>query len=174
MKRYLAPDLTVASILDISPELLDRHGIRGLILDADNTLVPRQQYALDHAVTNWIRRLQDHGRRLCILSNSGHVRKVAGMVAPFEMAAISLARKPFPSGFRRALTALGTTARETAMVGDQMLTDILGGNLAGMLTIMVEPLSTNDFIGYRLMRPLERRLMRRWSMPVDLPVRGED
>ena len=162
MHRWLAPRLVLPSVCEVTPALLDERGITGIILDADNTLVPRKDYKLEPEVAAWIETMQASGRKLCVLSNSQHVRRVAAMVAPYQMPAFSLARKPFGSGFRRAMKALGTTAEQTVMIGDQLLTDILGGNLAGMLTIFVPPMTGNDFVLYRVMRPVERRLLRRW------------
>ncbi|NUQ02106.1 MAG: YqeG family HAD IIIA-type phosphatase [Armatimonadetes bacterium] len=163
MRSLLSPKLMVSSVLDITPQLLDRYGIRGLILDADNTLVPRKQYVLEAAIIDWIGVLQLSGRKLCILSNSRHVRRIAAMMEPFGIPTFSLARKPMRPGFRRAMKAIGTTVEETAMIGDQLLTDIVGGNRVGILTIMVAPLSGNDFVLYRFMRPLERRLLQRYQ-----------
>ncbi|MBI2300959.1 MAG: YqeG family HAD IIIA-type phosphatase [Armatimonadetes bacterium] len=159
----LKPDLVVCGVLELTPKFLDAHRIRGLILDADNTLVPRSRYELPADVIDWIEGLQASGRRLCILSNSAHVRRVAAMVEPYGMTAISMAQKPFRSGFRRALAGLGTAPAETAMVGDQLFTDILGGNAAGLLTVLVRPITGSDFVGYRPVRPLERWLLRRWE-----------
>ncbi len=163
MRRWLAPRLVLPSVCEVTPALLDQYGITGVILDADNTLVPRKDYQLDPPVAAWIELMQASGRRLCVLSNSQHIRRVAAMVAPYQMPAFSLARKPFRSGFRRAMKALATTPEQTVMIGDQILTDILGGNLAGMLTIFVPPMTGNDFVLYRLMRPMERRMLRHWA-----------
>jgi HAD superfamily phosphatase (TIGR01668 family) len=146
----------------LTPEFCAEHGIRGIILDADNTLVPRKDYILREDTEAWIRSLQAAGCKLCILSNSGHPKAVAEMVGAHGMHTLCLARKPLRAGYRRALAHLGTALSESAMVGDQLFTDILGGNRMGMLTIMVRPMSTNDFILYRLFgRPVERPLMRR-------------
>lgn len=163
MSRWLRPDLFLDHVTDLTPELLRARGWRGVILDADNTVVPRSRYQLDERTAGWLHALTAAGVRLCILSNSAHFRQVAAMAEPHGMAAIAFARKPFASGFRRALRALGTTPAETVMVGDQLFTDILGGNLAGLTTVMVPPLTGDDFIGYRLLRPVERRLLRRWT-----------
>ncbi len=163
MRRWLQPRYMVPKVTDLTDELLAGLGIRGVILDADNTLVPRQCYDFEPEVRQWVEAHLAAGRRLCILSNSQHFRKVAQMVAGYDIPTISLARKPLRSGFARALRAIGTRPEETAMVGDQLLTDILGGNLAGLTTIMVAPLSGNDFVLYKLVRPFERRLVRRWG-----------
>jgi HAD superfamily phosphatase (TIGR01668 family) len=163
-RHWLRPDVMVPSVLDLTPERLAQWGVRGLVLDADNTLVPRNRYALTPEVHAWLDAVRASGVRCCILSNSASPRKVAAMVSTFDMPALSLARKPLAAGFRRALTLLGTTPAETAMVGDQVFTDILGGNRMGLLTVLVRPVSTNDFILYRLLgRTLERPLLRRWQ-----------
>lgn len=167
----LRPDLVLGSVLELTPGFLAARGLRGLMFDADNTLVPRSHYHPSPAVAAWLEGLRAAGIALCILSNSRHIAKVAAMGQAFGMPAISLARKPARSGFVRALKLLGTAADETAMVGDQLFTDILGGNLAGVTTILVPPLHHRDFILYRPLRPVERRLLRRWGL--HLPARTE-
>ncbi len=163
MMNWLRPRLRLARVQDITPELLAAHGIEAVLLDADNTLVPRSQYELDHEVAQWVAALQAAGHRLCILSNSHKVGQVAAMGALHDMASISLAKKPFATGFRKAMALCGSRPETTAMVGDQLLTDIVGGNRQGLLTIMVDPLTGRDFILYSLLRPFERRLLRRWQ-----------
>jgi len=160
---WLRPKLRVPRVQDITPELLDAHGVEAVLLDADNTLVPRSRYTLDDEVAAWVARLQDAGHKLCILSNSHKVTKVAAMGDRHGMPAISLAKKPFGVGFRKAMLLCGSTPETTAMVGDQLLTDIVGGNRQGMLTIMVDPLTGRDFLLYSLLRPWERRMLRRWQ-----------
>ena len=162
-KSWLWPDLYLERIIDITPELLAEHGLRALIMDADNTLVPRSDYVLDKPTAAWIERLQAAGVKFCILSNSMQARAVGEMVAPYGIPTLSRARKPAKAGFYRALRAIDATIDETAMVGDQLFTDIVGGNRMGMTTIMVKQVTTNDFIVYRLLgRTLERPLMARW------------
>lgn len=163
MNRLLTPTFVLSSVLELTVERLDELDVRALILDADNTLVPRNQYQLDAPVIAWIEALQASGRKLCVLSNSASPRRVAAMVAPWGIPTLSLARKPLRGGFARALRLLDTPAAQTAMVGDQLLTDILGGNAAGLRTVMVRPVSSNDFVLYRWFgRRVERRVLRRW------------
>jgi len=167
-RQLIMPDHCLASVHDLTCERLAEWGVRALIMDADNTLVPRSAYHLDTRTRAWLQALLDGGVRLCILSNSAQPRKVARMVAELGIPTLALARKPARSGFRRALAAMGVEARETAMVGDQLFTDIVGGNRMGMRTVLVRPCSDNDFIVYRLLgRTLERPLLRqRWREPL--------
>ena len=169
VRQLIRPDHCLDSVLDLSPEQLAAWGIRALLMDADNTLVPRNAYHLEPATRDWLLSLQAAGIGLCILSNSAQPRKVARMVAELGIPTLALARKPARSGFRRALSALGVEPREAAMVGDQLFTDIVGGNRMGLRTILVRPCSDNDFIVYRLLgRTLERPLLRRrWARGAD-------
>ncbi len=162
LHRWLHPTHVFDRVHDVQPDWLAAHGLRALLLDADNTLVPRHAYHLDDETRAWIELLLSHQLRLAILSNSASPRQVAKMVADYDIPTLALARKPARSGFRRALQRLDVTPAETAMVGDQLFTDILGGNRMGLRTILVPPCSTNDFIVYRLFgRTLERPLLRR-------------
>ncbi|MBI5830878.1 MAG: YqeG family HAD IIIA-type phosphatase [Armatimonadetes bacterium] len=165
LSHLIRPDHCLDTVLELTPERLAGWGIRALIMDADNTLVPRNAYHLDTATRAWLEALIADGVRLCVLSNSAQPRKVARMVAELGIPTLALARKPARAGFRRALAAMAVEAGETAMVGDQLFTDIVGGNRMGMRTVLVRPCSTNDFIVYRLLgRPLERPLLRRrWA-----------
>lgn len=160
----LRPDYRLPGVCDVTPAWLTERGLRGVILDADNCLVPRQKYLLNEPTSAWFEAVLGAGVQVCILSNSGHVRQVQAMVEPFGVKAISLARKPLGSGFRRALALLGTTPAETVMVGDQILTDILGGNAAGLTTVYVPPLTNRDFVLYGPFRRLERRWLRNWGL----------
>lgn len=166
-RHWLHPTHCFDRVHDLRPEWLAAQGLRALLLDADNTLVPRHAYTLDDETRAWLELLLAAEVKLAILSNSASPRQVAKMVADYDIPTLALARKPARAGFRRALRRLDTEPGETAMVGDQLFTDILGGNRMGLRTILVPPCSDNDFIVYRIFgRTLERPLLRRrWSEP---------
>jgi len=165
MRRWLAPRRTAASVADLDPAQLHRHGIRGIILDLDNTIVPWGQAVPPPFVREWVERLRSVGIRACIVSNnSGQwARHVGTMLGGIPV--VGWALKPVPFGFRRAMRLMGTEAAQTALIGDQLFTDILGGNLLGVYTVLVEPLSSRDWLSTRLVRllegPFRRRLGRR-------------
>ena len=83
------------------------------------------------------------------------------MARVLDVPAISKARKPSRRAFRQALATLGTTEKETAVVGDQLFTDVLGGNRLGLYTVLVMPLSKREFFGTKAIRSLERIVLRR-------------
>jgi len=154
------PHQMVESVRQIDPEDLKRRGIEAVILDLDNTLVRWREDEMTREVAAWLEELQATGIKLCILSNSILSKRSARMAERLGTLNVGKARKPSRQGFRRALAALGTEPAVTAIVGDQMFTDILGGNRVGVYTIMVRPLHRKEFVYTRLIhRPPERLLL---------------
>ncbi len=147
----LRPAVRVPTVYDIDLHALEARGIRGLILDLDNTIVP---WGARHAAPElvvWIAALRAEGLQACIVSNNmgARVRHLAGQLG---LPAVTTALKPGPPAIRRALRQMGTTPATTALVGDQLFTDILGGNLLGLLTILVRPQSAREFPLTRVVR----------------------
>jgi len=149
------PDRAVASVADLDPGVLLGGGIRGIILDLDNTIVPWGEAAPPSFVREWVHRVRAAGLRGCIVSNnsSAWVAQVGDILS---LPVVGWALKPMPFGFLRAMALMGTRARETALIGDQLFTDVLGGNLLGVHTILVEPLSVREFATTRVIRRIER------------------
>src|SRR5579875_590487 len=154
------PHRYVRSVLDVAPQELWERGFRGVILDLDNTLVRWQKEEIEAELANWIESLKQLGIRICLLSNSLRTGRSQRIARRFGIEAVGWARKPSRSGFRRALEALGTSPAETVIIGDQMFTDIFGGNRMGLYTIMVQPLHPHEFLYTRFVsRPPERLLL---------------
>lgn len=159
--RLLCPDKMVESVTSIDPQTLRDRGIEAIILDLDNTLVLWHQEEIREDVLHWLERLKEQGFKLCILSNSLMSRRSERIAERLHCPNVRQAKKPTKGGFRRALQALGTKPEATAMVGDQMFTDILGGNRMGIYTIMVIPMHPKEFAYTRyISRPPERVLLR--------------
>lgn len=156
MIRWLAPRAVAASVPAIDPATLRALGIRGLIVDLDNTLVPFGRADVSPQVRAWLDRLAAAGIAAAVASN-GPPARVAALSATLALPAVR-GLKPAAGPFRRALSLLRTRPEETAVVGDQVFTDILGGNVLGLYTILVEPLSGRDFLGTRVARAVERWL----------------
>ncbi len=159
MLRWLRPAAQVPTVFDIDLIALRTRGIRGIILDLDNTIVPWGAREASPELVRWISGAHAAGFRLCIVSNNvgGRVTRIAAMLG---LPVVTGALKPRRKALRRALSVMGTTPEETALVGDQLLTDILGGNRLGVHTILVRPQARREFLGTRVARMVERVLLR--------------
>ena len=162
MLKKLCPRYQANSILDINLETLSQSGIKGIIFDLDNTLVEWKKDTLTPEVVDLVNRLKDKGFKLCILSNALEHR-VEVVAQTLNIPYVSRAVKPRKSPFRKALEILGTQPGETAIVGDQLFTDILGGNRMKLYTIWTPPLSTTEFLSTRAVRQIERLVIRRFQ-----------
>ncbi len=160
--KLLKPDLCCDGIRQIPYDRLWQQGIRGLVFDLDNTLTPWHCYAENPALIAWFAALRQQGFAVCILSNSAY-GKVATIGGWLGIPVLGSGKKPGRKGFLRALALLDLPAAQTAMIGDQLFTDVYGGNKAGMYTILTRLIDENEHWGTRhLSRPLERLVKKRW------------
>ncbi|WP_336745763.1 YqeG family HAD IIIA-type phosphatase [Paenibacillus sp. y28] len=143
MLGKLIPQLRVSTIYEIDTDMLKRQGIRGIITDLDNTLVGAKRPDATPELLEWLKRLKAEGFQVVIVSNNRHLR-VARFSEPIGIPFIYSARKPFGRAFRQAMGQMGLTSKQTVVIGDQMLTDVLGGNRMGLYTIMVDPIAMAD------------------------------
>ncbi len=157
---YLKPDAVVDSLWDVSLDQMKSRGIKGLLVDLDNTLVEYRKYVSTPRVREWLKSVERAGLGICIVSNSRRRKKVAEFSQQVGVPAISRAGKPRRGSFRKALSMLGLAPEETAIIGDQLLTDILGGNRLGCYTVLVMPITRQEFLGTRIVRILERRILK--------------
>lgn len=162
MLKKLCPKFQAGSILELNLELLERKGIKGIIFDLDNTLVEWKKDTLTQEVIDLISRLKDKGFKLCILSNALEHR-VEVVAQTLNIPYVSRAIKPRKSPFRKALEIMGTKPSETAIVGDQLFTDILGGNRMKLYTIWTPPLSSTEFLSTRAVRKIERLVIKQFQ-----------
>lgn len=152
---YVTPDAHVESVEQISAALLAGWGIRGLVLDLDNTLVPWNTADIAGPVGAWVQELAAAGISSCLLTNN-YTRRTTEVAELLKMPIIRAAFKPSPVAFRSALRVMALPAEQVAVVGDQLFTDVLGGKLVGMRAILVEPLSAREFFTTKFVRWLER------------------
>jgi HAD superfamily phosphatase (TIGR01668 family) len=160
--RRFFPRLFVEDVGSIDLEKLKRLGIRGLVVDLDNTLVAWSAYEVPLEVTEWIKTAKNLGFSICIVSNALEDR-VAYFSKLFAIPGISRAQKPRRGAFRSALEALGLKKEEVAVIGDQVFTDVWGGNRLGLYTILVRPVSPREFFTTKIGRVLERWVLRRFK-----------
>ncbi len=155
MRDLLRPDRYFRSFYEVDFDQLIEMGIRGIALDLDNTLVAWGDDSISEELVSKVDRLRQLGIKMCIVSNNLGGR-VAAISKKLGIPAASGALKPFRRAYARALDILGTKSGETALIGDQLFTDILGGNLAGLYTILVDPISSREFATTKILRRLER------------------
>ena len=146
------PSAAVERVIDITPELLRKLGVRGLILDVDNTLAEHGSPQPFAGTIEWSRRMADAGFGLIILSNNTHER-VAPFAGRYRIPFLSMCMKPLPFAYWRGARRLGTKCRETAVVGDQIFTR--------MRSILLTPVSEEKSLSFRIRRRLEKGIRRR-------------
>jgi uncharacterized protein len=156
--RVLRPDHFADQLTSVSLDELAAAGIRGLIVDLDNTLVGYGRVELEPAAAAWIAAALARDFKVCLVSNNftGRVMQIA---AELGVPAVPSALKPLPGAFLKALALLGTPKDRTLVVGDQLFTDVLGARLAGMGSILTRPLVAKDWMGTRILRLLERLVL---------------
>lgn len=158
--QKLAPDCYLKSIYDLDLDQLYARGVRGIIADLDNTLVPWNAPLPDQPLKDWLKEVKGKGFSVYIVSNNSPER-VMNFAKALEVPAISNAVKPRRRAFRMACQAMGITLPETAVIGDQIFTDVLGGNRLGVYTILVSPVSRKEFIGTKIMRKFEGLVLKK-------------
>ena len=154
------PDHYYTDVRAIDLDALRAEGVRALLLDIDNTVSPHHLATVIPGMPEWLASLPGAGFGVRFVSNNWHA-DLADRAAALGFPAVGKAKKPLPSGFRRAARELGVQMSECAVIGDQLFTDILGGNLAGAVTVLVDPLTSTDMAHTRVLRRIERVIMRR-------------
>lgn len=156
---YLVPDEFHGSVVDIDLPHLWGHGIRAIIFDLDNTLVDWKTGCVSPDRWRWLKEAKGLGFKLCITSNnlSERVKTLSGLLG---IPSVHGAVKPSTRAFRKALGILSSTPQDTALVGDQLFTDILGGNRMGFYTFLINPVSNTEHPLTRVVRCVERRAVR--------------
>lgn len=159
MYNLLCPQIIAKSLYDIEFNTLEQKGIKGIIFDLDNTIIPWDSPNMSPDIIQWLNALLAQGFKICLVSNNmgKRVKNIAGI---FGIPFISRAYKPAKSGFRQAIAAMELTNSQVAVVGDQLFTDVLGGNRLGLYTIWVAPLSAKEFAGTKITRRLEKLAVR--------------
>lgn len=152
------PKEYLKNVTEITPEFLEKNKLKGLILDVDNTLIDYDRNLVTGA-KEWIESLKQKEYRFCILSNSNKLEKVETVGKTLGIPFIHLAKKPFKKGFKKAKEILALPEAEIAVVGDQIMTDVIGANRSKMFSILVKPVAEKDIWITLLKRPLENKII---------------
>jgi hypothetical protein len=154
----LRPHQYVSTVGALDLEALFDVGVRGLLLDIDNTIMARKSGVVPPTSVEWIARVKAAGFSVCLVSNNWH-DYVFTFAEELGVPIAAKAMKPLPFGFLRGARTLGLPVRSCAVVGDQLFTDVLGGNLVGAMTVLVVPVSSSDLPHTLVLRRIERVIM---------------
>ena len=158
IKKYFMPNSYVKSVFEIDIDKLAKSGVKGIITDLDNTLVGWDVKTPTIEIKEWFRKASEAGITITIVSNNNEQR-VASFSKDLDVDFIFKARKPMGKAFKKALKYMNIQAEEAVVVGDQMLTDVFGGNRNGLYTIMLVPVKRTDGFITKFNRIIERRLL---------------
>ena len=151
----------VENVSSLTPEFLSDRGIKNLLLDVDCTLKRYSQTELEPFSAAWLELMRQSGVGLCLVSN-GKPGRIGAFAEKHQLPFCALALKPFPFGLLRAVKEQNWDKRQTAMVGDQIYADIMAANLAGIVSILVDPIHPEEEPWFtRLKRPFETPFRRR-------------
>jgi hypothetical protein len=142
-------------VAEINLHKLKEDNYKYLMLDLDNTLLPWGENLVSPEVVNWLNSASSMGFKLCVVSNSRSGR-AGRIVKKLNIHFISNALKPSKSGFFKAIDFMNGSLNEAVMIGDQIFTDVLGGNRAGVFTILVKPIHRKELFTTSIMRIFEK------------------
>ena len=157
----LSPKRYVSRVERIDLDALWAAGKRAIMLDRDNTLVPRDRACAPDSVAAWLDRARELGFKLYMVSNNWHRDQVERSAAELGLDSICFACKPLPFALTRALARMGVAREAAVLIGDQLYTDVWSANLAGVDSILVKPQTHIDLWYTRIFRIFERRALRR-------------
>jgi HAD superfamily phosphatase (TIGR01668 family) len=160
----LTPRLIVRRLQDLSLDDLAAQGLEALLLDLDNTVCPWHSDEPAPGCEEWVQSATERFK-VCMVSNSIRPRRLNRVANRLGIPAVGrwgFGRKPFAGGILAALQLLEVDRRRAAMIGDQIMTDVLGGNRLGLFTVWVQPLQKQEFFGTKPSRAVERLLLRRF------------
>ncbi|CAJ1314195.1 YqeG family HAD IIIA-type phosphatase [Paenibacillus sp. PK4536] len=143
MFEMLVPKLRVNTVFDIDLEAMYAKGYRGIITDLDNTLVGAKAPNATPELIEWFAKVKKYGFELIIVSNN-NMSRVSLFATPLDIKFVHAARKPSNAPFRKAMTLMKWSEEQTIVIGDQLLTDVYGGNRLGLFTILVLPIAAAD------------------------------
>ncbi len=162
LDRAFVPDHYYDTIYEVTPALLKAEGVRGLILDIDNTLVTYDDADPTPPVLRWVKEMQENGISLAFVSNNSKRERVERFNRPFSFFAAAKSGKPGTKQVRAALKYMGISAAEACVIGDQVFTDIFAGKRLGTRSVLVKPIKDKTTLFFRFKRKLEVPVIRRY------------
>lgn len=170
MLHLFLPNKYVDSIFHLCPQKLKKEGIKGIVVDLDNTLVPWNVPYATKEIKEWFQQMLEQNFEIMIFSNNDEDR-VKAFAEPLKIPYIYRAKKPLKQSFKKATKKMNISKGQLAVIGDQLLTDILGGNRFGAYTILVSPLVGSDAPITKFNRRIEKHLLNYFYNRDQLPRR---
>ena len=154
------PTFWLKNVLAIDEDFLKSNKVRALVLDMDNTLSMHGDPAAEDGVAEWLDKMRSIGINMRVVSNNTK-KRVAPLAAKLGLPFTANGAKPLTFGVNRAVREMGVPKSETLVVGDQIFTDVMAGNLAGIRTVLVEPFHLEKTWTFRLKRKAESLVFHR-------------
>lgn len=149
------PTAALKSVLELTPEILGKMGVEALILDLDNTLTTHNNPHPAKGVPEWLDEMRNAGIKLLIVSNN-HAPRVEPFAEALKLDFVPEGAKPLPKGYNIAVKKFGLPKEKVCAVGDQIFTDILGANLAGIKSVFVYPIEFESGFFFKIKRFFEK------------------
>ncbi|WP_163653007.1 YqeG family HAD IIIA-type phosphatase [Listeria sp. PSOL-1] len=162
MLKQFSPDKMLLTPFGITAEHLRDLGKKAVLTDLDNTLLAWDELDATDEIINWFTLLEEEGIKVMLLSNNS-VERVERIARRADIPFIARAKKPLAKNFQKALAELDVKPEETVMIGDQIMTDILGGNRQKLMTIFVRPVKETDGLATKFNRLMERFILKQLS-----------
>lgn len=154
------PRSFVDNLWDVDIDDLAARGIRFVLLDLDNTILPWRSRDIPDESHRWIKKAREAGIKLAIASNTRNPARLNALSKALDLPCVHRILKPRRGGLLRAMALIGAEPKETAIIGDQVFTDVWGGNRLRLYTILVRPMHRREFIGTKVSRVAEWFLLR--------------
>ncbi len=151
----LKPCLMVDKMIDLDMDFFRSVGCKAILLDVDNTMTTHDNPTPAEGVMEWIDSMKNNGLKLIIVSNNS-AERVAPFAEKIGLDFVAKGAKPLAKGFKEACRRIGVKPKEAVAIGDQIYTDIIGGNLLGAYTVLTVPYELEDKAFFKFKRALEK------------------
>lgn len=155
------PKEYINSVKEITIDFIEKYNLKGLILDVDNTLIDYYK-KMPEGIIEWAELMKSYGIKLYILSNSNKKEKVEAVAKNLNVEYINFAKKPLKTGFLKIKKVMNLESENIGVVGDQILTDVLGANRCKMFSILVKPINEKDIFITKFNRFFEKIIIKKY------------
>ena len=161
------------NILEIDSNFFLKNNIKAILLDIDNTILDTEDNMVE-GLEDWVKNIQNQGIKFCILSNTNKKKKAERMSKILDIPYVYFAKKPLKFGFKKAKKMLQEENNQNiAVIGDQVLTDVLGANRCKMYSILVAPLKSSDIWVTKFNRLLEKQILKKYFRENNIEIKNK-